>query len=70
MCLIELEQPHEAIQMLSKALDHSGPDVELLNNFGNALQKSMQVEEAIKKFELALGIQPDIVTVMLNISKQ
>ena len=52
MCLIELEQPHEAIQILSNALDHSGPDAELLNNLGNALQKSMQVEEAIKKFEL------------------
>ena len=69
VCLIELEQPHEAIQILSNALDHSGPDAELLNNLGNALQKSMQVEEAIKKFELALGIQPDNVTVLLNISK-
>ena len=69
VCLIELDRPHEATNILLEALEHKELDPGLLNNLGNALQKSFQIEEAISKFELALGIQPDNVTILLNLSK-
>ena len=47
VCLLELDRVNEAIFILSNAAKRSQEDPELLNNLGNALQKSLRTEEAV-----------------------
>mgnify|MGYP001169387068 FL=1 len=50
-CLVDLGQTHEAVEILSRASKHVSNDPEVLNNLGNALQRSLRVEEARHHFE-------------------
>ena len=54
VCLIELDRSNEAIKILSSAVDMYPRDLELLNNLGNAFQKSKRIEDAVAHFHSAL----------------